>query len=50
LTPLVDIIAPNSLTLAATGSDHYFGENPQINLKTIAMVKTILDMVQQRDH
>ncbi len=49
LTPLVDIIAPNSLTLLATGSDHYFGEDPQINLKTIAMVKTILDLVQARD-
>jgi len=49
LTPLVDIIAPNSLTLVATGSDHYFGEDPQINLKTIAMVKTILDLVQRSD-
>jgi hypothetical protein len=49
LTPLVDIIAPNSLTLIATGSDHYFGEDPQINLKIIAMVKTILDLVQARD-
>ena len=49
LTPLVDIIAPNSLTLVATGSDHYFGEDPQISLKTIAMVKTILDLVQRRD-
>ena len=49
LTPLVDIIAPNSLTLVATGSDHYFGEDPQISLKTIAMVKTILDLVQRSD-
>ena len=49
LTPLVDIIACNSLTLVATGSDHYFGEDPQINLTTIAMVKTILDLVQRSD-
>jgi hypothetical protein len=49
LTPLVDIIAPDSLTLVATGSDHYFGEDPQISRKTIAMVKTVLDLVQRRD-
>lgn len=49
LTPLVDIIAPNSLTLVATGSDHYFGEDPQISLKTIAMVKTVLDLLQRHD-
>jgi hypothetical protein len=49
LTPLVDIIAPDSLTPLATGSDRYFGEDPQINLKTIAMVKTILDLVQRSD-
>jgi hypothetical protein len=41
LTPLVDIIPSNNLTLVATGSDHYFGEDPRISLKTIAMVKTI---------
>jgi arsenate reductase-like glutaredoxin family protein len=49
LTPLVDIIAPNSMTLIATGSDHYFGEDPEINKKTIAMVKTILDLVRRRN-
>jgi hypothetical protein len=49
LTPLVDIIAPNSLTLVATGSDHYFAEDENINLKTIAMVKTIVDMVERRE-
>jgi hypothetical protein len=49
LTPLADIIAPNSLTLVATGSDHYFAEDPDINLKTIAMVKTVLNLVQRRD-
>ena len=49
LTPLADIIAPSSLTLVATGSDHYFAEDLDINLKTIAMVKTVLNLVQRRD-
>ncbi len=49
LTPLADIIAPNSLTLVATGSDHYFAEDPDISLKTIAIVKTVLNLVQRRD-
>jgi hypothetical protein len=49
LTPLADIIAPNSLTLVATGSDHYFAEDPDINVKTIAMVKTVLNLVQRHD-
>lgn len=46
LTPLVDIIAPNSTTLVATQSDHYFGEDPEIDRKTIAIVKTVLDMIR----
>ncbi|MCP4983181.1 MAG: hypothetical protein GY935_22110 [Gammaproteobacteria bacterium] len=45
LTPLVDIIAPGSMTLVATQSDHYFGEDPDINKKTIAIVKTVLEMI-----
>jgi hypothetical protein len=31
----------------ATGSDHYFVKDPQISLKTIAMVKTVVDLVQR---
>jgi hypothetical protein len=46
LTPLTDIIAPGSMTLVATQSDHYFGEDPQINTKTIAMLKTVLELVE----
>ncbi len=48
LTPLVDIIAPGSTTLVATRSDHYFGEDPDIDLKTIAIVKTVLEMLENR--
>jgi hypothetical protein len=46
LTPLVDIIAPGSMTLIATHSDHYFGEDPEIEFKTIAIVKTVLEMIE----
>ena len=45
LTPLSDIIVPGSMTLVATGSDHYFGEDPLIDNKTIAMLKTILELI-----
>lgn len=48
LTPLVDIIAPGSMTLVAVDSDHYFAEDPQINIKTIAMVKTVLELMRRR--
>jgi hypothetical protein len=49
LTPLVDIIAPGSMTLVATRSDHYFAEDPDIDKKTIAMIKTVLEMIELRD-
>ncbi len=48
LTPLVDIIAPGGMTLVAIGSDHYFAEDPEINLKTIAMVKTVFELMRRR--
>jgi hypothetical protein len=48
MTPLADIIAPGSMTLVAIGSDHYFAEDPEINLKTIAMVRTIFELMQRR--
>ncbi len=49
LTPLVDIIAPGSMTLVATSSDHYFAEDPEIDNKTIAILKTVLEMIELRD-
>ncbi len=49
LTPLVDIIAPGSMTLVATSSDHYFAEDPEIDKKTIAILKTVLEMIELRD-
>ena len=48
LTPLVDIIAPGSITLTATRSDHYFGQDPEIDFKTIAIVNTIIEIIEQQ--
>lgn len=43
LTLLPDIIAPNSLSILAHGSDHYFAEDPEIDQKTLALLVTLLE-------
>lgn len=48
LTLLPDIIAPGSRTLLALGSDHFFAEDPEIDLKTVAMAHTIIETLN--DH
>ncbi|MFT5116447.1 MAG: hypothetical protein ACI8P9_005818 [Parasphingorhabdus sp.] len=48
LTPLIDIIAPDSRTLIATASDHYFGQDPRINDKTIAVLKMVMELTQSK--
>lgn len=45
LTLLTDVIAPNSLTIVALGSDHFFAEDPQINPKTVALMQLIMSYV-----
>ncbi|PUB81401.1 MAG: hypothetical protein DBP00_19005 [gamma proteobacterium symbiont of Ctena orbiculata] len=42
LTLLTDAIAPQSLTIVALGSDHFFAEDPRIDEKTVALMKLIL--------
>jgi hypothetical protein len=42
LTLLADAIAPDSLTIVALGSDHFFAEDPRINEKTVALMKLML--------
>jgi len=42
LTLLTDVIAPNSSTLIAVNSDHYFGEDENINDKIVAIIKTMI--------
>jgi hypothetical protein len=46
LTLLTDAIAPNSLTIVALGSDHFFAEDPRINEKTVALMKLMLALVE----
>ncbi|MCU7891411.1 MAG: hypothetical protein KZQ78_07280 [Candidatus Thiodiazotropha sp. (ex Ustalcina ferruginea)] len=47
LTLLSDIIAPNSLTIVAIGSDHFFAEDPRINDKTIALMKVVISYLEK---
>ncbi len=49
LTLLPDVIAPNSSTLISVNSDHYFGEDPLIDDKTIAVLKTVIHYLESRN-
>ncbi|PVV12587.1 MAG: hypothetical protein B6D72_07525 [gamma proteobacterium symbiont of Ctena orbiculata] len=46
LTLLTDAIAPQSLTIVALGSDHFFAEDPRIDEKTVALMKLILTYLE----
>ena len=46
LTLLRDVIAPNSLTIIALGSDHFFAEDPKINAKTIALTILVISYLE----
>ncbi len=48
LTPIADIIAPNSSTIVAIGSDHFFAEDPRINEKTIALLKVVISQIENK--
>jgi hypothetical protein len=41
VTLLSDAIAPNSLTVVALGSDHFFANDPRIGAKTVALMHLI---------
>ncbi|MGR5147325.1 hypothetical protein ACQKP8_12365 [Photobacterium alginatilyticum] len=47
LTLLTDAIAPNSMTIVALGSDHYFAEDPEIDKKTIALMALIMTYLEK---
>jgi hypothetical protein len=47
LTLLTDAIAPNSLTIVALGSDHFFAEDPRIDEKTIALMRVMLSYLEK---
>lgn len=42
LALLSDEIAPGSLTVVALGNDHFFAEDPEIDRKTVALMKLIV--------
>lgn len=42
LVLLTDVIAPDSLTVVALGSDHFFAEDPQIDRKTLALMRLVV--------
>lgn len=48
LTYLPDMVAPNSLTIIAPGSDHFFAEDPKINEKTIALMKVVITYLEEK--
>jgi len=47
LTLLVDVILPGSMTIIAIGSDHFFAEDPLIDVKTVALTKTVISYLEK---
>ncbi len=45
LTLLPDILAPNSLSILAPRSDHFFAEDPEIDDKTLALLLILIDQI-----
>jgi hypothetical protein len=45
LTPILDAIAPGSLTIADLGLDHYY-LHPQIDVKTMSLARTVLGWLE----
>jgi hypothetical protein len=45
LAMLPDMVAPNSLSIIAPTSDHFFAEDPQIKEKTMAILNTVFDLL-----
>ena len=46
LTLLPDVIAPNSLSILAPKSDHFFAEDHEIDSKTLALLVTVMEQVR----
>ena len=47
LSLLPDLIVPNVNSILAPESDHFFAEDPEMNNKTLALLKTILDKLKK---
>lgn len=48
LSLLPDLIVPNANSILAPESDHFFAEDPEIDRKTVALLKTILDKLNTK--
>jgi hypothetical protein len=48
LVLLTDVIAPGSLSVVALGSDHFFAEDPEIDRKTVALMKLVVAYADKR--
>jgi hypothetical protein len=46
LTLLPDIVAPNSRSILAPKSDHFFAEEPEIDKKTLTLLVTIIGQIE----
>jgi hypothetical protein len=43
---LSEMVVPDSQTIIATTSDHFFAEDPQIKEKSVALLKTVMQVVR----
>jgi hypothetical protein len=48
LTPLPDELVPGGVVITDIGLDHYY-RVPEIDLKCLALVKTVLDLLEERE-
>lgn len=46
-TLITDELAPNSVTITDIGRDHFFNEDPEIGLKTVALARTVFTLLQK---
>jgi hypothetical protein len=50
LTLITDEIAPQSATITDLGTDHFFNEDPEIDLKTVALARTVLNVLEVKEN
>jgi hypothetical protein len=46
LTYAVDALVPDTATIVALGRDHYLAEDPELDLKTLALARTLVTALQ----
>lgn len=47
-TLITDELAPNSVTITDVGRDHFFNEDPEIDLKTVALARTVFRALREK--